>query len=109
MIPPDRPFRRSARSRADLLYLLAQHASARHAELADLVGFEPAQRELPAKKQRPFPETDGQAGATEPTPPSIGSTKKPKARFFWSGNGRPLPRKIGIWNAPGCGYRAFAC
>ncbi|MDU9048740.1 MAG: formylglycine-generating enzyme family protein [Candidatus Electrothrix sp. Rat3] len=82
MIPPDRPFRRSARSRADLLYLLAQHASARHAELADLVGFEPAQRELPAKKQRPFPETDGQAGATEPTPPSIGSTKKPKARFF---------------------------
>ncbi|MGB5687070.1 MAG: hypothetical protein WBM35_14780, partial [Candidatus Electrothrix sp.] len=82
MIPPDRPFRRPARSRADLLYLLAQHASARHAELADLVGFEPAQRELPAKKQRPFPETDGQAGATEPTPPSIGSTKKPKARFF---------------------------
>ena len=63
------------------------------AELADLVGFEPAQRELPAKKQRLFPETDGQAGATEPTPPSLASTKKPKARFFLVREREPIAPK----------------
>ncbi len=82
MIPPDRPFRRPARSRADLLYLLAQRSSESHAELADLVGFEPAQREPSPEKQRPFPETDGQTGVTEPRSPSIAPAKRPKARFF---------------------------